>query len=175
MAPISTIFGPNESQRCQLNFAKFSRCRKKIREDENFKKLSQKVRKSLPGLRFRTKTKMEMDISFILLWRVDDLVQQQDSQRNTRSVEESNCVSVTLANGGSEIMSTTFSVFGNFDRSFTRQTWPVHPSNFVKTRFRRFPTFHFSTPKFFSWQNFYKNCRGRFFFKKVRFWRGYDF
>ena len=60
MAPILTIFGSNESQRCQLNFAKFSRCRKNFREDENFKKLSRKVRKSLPRVRFLTKNKLEM-------------------------------------------------------------------------------------------------------------------
>ena len=62
MAPILTIFGPNESQRCQLNFAKFSRCRKSFREDENFKKLSRKVRKSLSRVRFRAKNKMETAI-----------------------------------------------------------------------------------------------------------------
>ena len=60
MAPIVTIFGPNESQRCQLNFAKILRCRKSFREDENFKKLSRKVRTSLSRVRFLTKSKMEM-------------------------------------------------------------------------------------------------------------------
>ena len=62
MAPILRIFGPNESQRYRLNFAKFSRCRKSVREDENFKKLSQKVRKSLPRVRFRAKIKIETAI-----------------------------------------------------------------------------------------------------------------
>ena len=64
MAPILTIFGPNESQRCQLNFAKFSRCRKSFREDENFKKLSRKVRKSLSCVRFCAKNKIETAICF---------------------------------------------------------------------------------------------------------------
>ena len=35
--------------------------------------------------------------------------------------------------------------FRNFERPFTPRTWPVQPPNFAKTRFRRFPTFHFST------------------------------
>ena len=62
MAPILTIFGPNESQRCQLNLQKNSRCRKSFREDENFKKLSRKVRKSLSRVRFRAKNKIETAI-----------------------------------------------------------------------------------------------------------------
>ena len=62
MAPILTIFAPNESQRCQLNFAKFSRCRKSFREDENFKKLSRKVRKSLSRVRFRATNNIETAI-----------------------------------------------------------------------------------------------------------------
>ena len=62
MAPILAICGPNESQRCQLNFAKFSLCRKSFREDENFKRLSRKVRKSLSRVRFLTKNKIETAI-----------------------------------------------------------------------------------------------------------------
>ena len=52
MAPIETIFGPNESQRCQLKFEKFLGQRKNFREGENFEKLSRKVRKSWPGEAF---------------------------------------------------------------------------------------------------------------------------
>ena len=37
--------------------------------------------------------------------------------------------------------------FRNFDRPFTPRTWLGLAWNFGKTRFRRFPTFHFSTPK----------------------------
>ena len=37
-------------------------------------------------------------------------------------------------------------IFGNFERPFTPQTWLHSVSNFAKTRFGRFPTFHFSTP-----------------------------
>ena len=37
--------------------------------------------------------------------------------------------------------------FRNFERPFTPRTWPAQPPNFGKTRFGRFPTFHFSTPK----------------------------
>merc|ERR1712093_941747 len=35
----------------------------------------------------------------------------------------------------------------NFERPFTPRTWLRSGSNFAKTRFRRFPTFYFSTPK----------------------------
>ena len=37
----------------------------------------------------------------------------------------------------------------NFERPFTLQTNLGQPPNFGKTRFRRFPTFHFSSLKFF--------------------------
>ena len=40
------------------------------------------------------------------------------------------------------MISATLSVFGNFDRPFTCQTWHLQLSNFVKTCFRRLPTFH---------------------------------
>ena len=40
-----------------------------------------------------------------------------------------------------------FGRFENFERPFTRQTWLGSARNFAKTRFRRFPTFDFSTPK----------------------------
>ena len=71
MAPISTIFGPNESRRCQLKFEKISGRRTNVRDDENFEKLSRKVRKSLPEVRFRTKNKIETatyrDPEFVVL------------------------------------------------------------------------------------------------------------
>ena len=35
----------------------------------------------------------------------------------------------------------------NFERPFTPRTWLRSASNFGKTRFRRFATFDFSTPK----------------------------
>ena len=44
--------------------------------------------------------------------------------------------------------------FANFERPFTPQTWLRSGSNFAKTRFRRFPTFHFSTPK----TEIFSNC-----------------
>ena len=43
-------------------------------------------------------------------------------------------------------------------RKWLRSAW-----NFGKTRFSRFPTFHFSTPKNFFWQNFLM----KIFFKKI--------
>ena len=45
MAPILTIFGPNESQRCQLNFEKNLDRQKNFREGEKFEKVPRKVRK----------------------------------------------------------------------------------------------------------------------------------
>ena len=59
MAPILTIFGPNESQRCQLNFEKNLGRRKNFREGEKFEKLSRKVRKILPCTRFLGRNKIE--------------------------------------------------------------------------------------------------------------------
>ena len=59
MAPILTIFGPNESQRCQLNFEKNLGRRKNFREGEKFEKLSRKVRKILSRTRFLGRNKME--------------------------------------------------------------------------------------------------------------------
>ena len=38
----------------------------------------------------------------------------------------------------------------NFERPFTPRGWLRSASNFAKTRFRRFPTFHFSTSGNFS-------------------------
>ena len=38
----------------------------------------------------------------------------------------------------------------NFDRPFTPRTRLRSPRNFAKTRFGRFPAFHFSTPQIFS-------------------------
>ena len=52
---------------------------------------------------------------------------------------------VTFSNADSRI--SIF--FRNFERPFTPRTWPVQPPNFGKTRFGRFLTFHFSTPKNF--------------------------
>ena len=43
IAPILTIFGPNESQRCQLNFEKQLGRRKNVREGEKFENVSRKV------------------------------------------------------------------------------------------------------------------------------------
>ena len=40
-----------------------------------------------------------------------------------------------------------FDFSSNFEHSFTLQTWLRLASNFAKTRFRRSPTFHFSTSK----------------------------
>ena len=42
MAPILTIFGPNESQRCQLNFEKILGRRKNFREGEKYEKVREK-------------------------------------------------------------------------------------------------------------------------------------
>ena len=44
----------------------------------------------------------------------------------------------------------------NFKRPFTPRGWLRSGSNLGKTRFRRFPTFDFSTPKNFVWQIFLK-------------------
>ena len=60
MAPILTTFGPNESQRCQLNFEKKLGRRKNFREGEKFEKLSRKVRKILARTRFLGRNKIEM-------------------------------------------------------------------------------------------------------------------
>ena len=42
----------------------------------------------------------------------------------------------------------------NFEWPFTPRIWLRSASNFGKMRFRRFPTFHFSTPKKFFWPKF---------------------
>ena len=60
MAPILIIFGPNQSQRCQLKFEKKLGRRKDFREGENFEKLSRKVWKSCPVFRFGRKMEMAM-------------------------------------------------------------------------------------------------------------------
>ena len=65
MAPILTIFGPNESQCCQLNFEKKLGRRKSFREGEKFEKLSRKVRKILSRTRFLGGGKIEMAIYFL--------------------------------------------------------------------------------------------------------------
>ena len=46
------------------------------------------------------------------------------------------------------------SFFRFFDRPFTPRGWLRSARNFAKTRFRRFPTFDFSTPQIFFWWNF---------------------
>ena len=56
MAPILTIFGPNESQRCQLNFENLGR-RKNFREGEKFEKIREKFEKFWPVHGFRDETK----------------------------------------------------------------------------------------------------------------------
>ena len=66
MAPILTIFGPNESQRCQLNFQKNLGRRKNFREGEKFEKLSRKVRKILPRTRFLGRNKIETAIWLLM-------------------------------------------------------------------------------------------------------------
>ena len=62
MAPILTIFGPNESQRCQLNFEKNLGRRKNFRQGKKFEKLSRKVRKILARTRFLVRNKIETAI-----------------------------------------------------------------------------------------------------------------
>ena len=62
MASILTIFGPNESQRRQLNFEKNLGRRKNFREGEKFEKVSRKVRKILSRTRFLGRNKIEMFI-----------------------------------------------------------------------------------------------------------------
>ena len=59
MAPILTIFGPNESQRCQLNFEKNLGRRKNFREGEKFEKVSRKVRNILSRTRLLGRNKIE--------------------------------------------------------------------------------------------------------------------
>ena len=60
----------------------------------------------------------------------------------------------------------------NFERQFTPRGWLRLASNLAKTRFRRFPTFHFSTPQVFSKHVFSpKNLD----FTNLSFWRSSDF
>ena len=68
-------------------------------------------------------------------------------------------------------------ILQNFKRPFTPQTRLRSASNFVKTLFRRFPTFHFSTPNFF-----FRMCFSVFFqsrnYRKIEnclFWRSWEF
>ena len=67
--------------------------------------------------------------------------------------------------------------FRNFERPFTPRGWLRSASNFGKTRFRRSPTFHFST-----WKNiFAENVRQKFSSEEFAseksanclFWRSY--
>ena len=46
-------------------------------------------------------------------------------------------------------------LFRNFERPFTPQTWLGSARNLAKTRFRQFPTFHFSTAKIFFRRKFW--------------------
>ena len=59
MAPILMIFGPNESQRCQLNFEKKLGRRKNFRKGAKFEKVLRKVRKILALIRFLVRNKIE--------------------------------------------------------------------------------------------------------------------
>ena len=62
--------------------------------------------------------------------------------------------------------------FRNFERPFTPRNQLRSASNLAKTRFRRFPTFHFSTPQVFSKHVFSpKNLD----FTNLSFWRSSDF
>ena len=60
---------------------------------------------------------------------------------------------VTFSNADSRI--SIF--FRNFERPVTPRTKLGSARNFGKTRFGRFATFHYSTPKSFFWKIFYKN------------------
>ena len=65
-----------------------------------------------------------------------------------------------------------FDLLANFEQSFTPQGWLRSASNLAKTRFRRFPTFHFSTSQVFSKHVFSaKNLD----FTNLSFWRSSDF
>ena len=60
-----------------------------------------------------------------------------------------------------------FLFFQNFERPFTPRTWLRSASNFVKTHFRRFRTFHFPTsknncPEFFGLKHMVFNILFRF-------------
>ena len=59
-----------------------------------------------------------------------------------------------------------FDFSSNFEHSFTLQTWLRLASNFAKTRFRRSPTFHFSTSK-----NFFETSNSRLPPKHGSDWR----
>ena len=66
--------------------------------------------------------------------------------------------------------------FRNFERPFTPRGWLRSARNFGKTRFRRFPTFDFSTPKqIFQMLFFTKKLFVFFCFCKFPFWRSSDF
>ena len=56
----------------------------------------------------------------------------------------------------------------NFKRPFIPRTWLRSARNFGKTRFRRFPTFDFSTSKNFFWWNF-RSTKSQDEFKIARF------
>ena len=71
-----------------------------------------------------------------------------------------------------------FAFFANFEDPFTPRGWLRLAWNFGKTRFRRSPTFHFSTPKKkFSTKNFVKNIFATPPRKSVKclFWRSCEF
>ena len=68
--------------------------------------------------------------------------------------------------------SNKIEILQNFERPFTPRGWLRSASNFGKTRFRWFPTFHFPTPKTKLDDFFTKKIDTRnFVFKKLAFWR----
>ena len=64
----------------------------------------------------------------------------------------------------------------NFERPFTPRGWLRSASNFAKTRFRRFPTFHFSMSKTSFDIIFSRHCGvgGKFFFMICSFWESWS-
>ncbi|MEC8278891.1 MAG: hypothetical protein VX026_14320, partial [Myxococcota bacterium] len=54
----------------------------------------------------------------------------------------------------------------NFEWPFTPRIWLRSASNFGKTRFRRFPTFHFSTSKEKNWRKFLIKIFVKKFFRR---------
>ena len=59
------------------------------------------------------------------------------------------CPSISVDMGVYFLFFDQIHTHGNFERPFTPQTELAQSRNFAKTRFRRFPTFHFSTSEFF--------------------------
>ena len=88
MAPIWTIFGPNESQRCQLNFEKNLGRRKNFREGEKFEKVSRKVRKILARTRFLGRNKIETFILNSIRTRSNRRRREEADYENLRVILE---------------------------------------------------------------------------------------